>query len=220
MLAATPGGLDFGELTIGQTGMLPLLLSNEGAGQMQLSASFSGQNAADFSLGNSVPAVMRPGDEATVLVQFTPSATGPEVATLVLVTDTTQSPMDLSLLGGGVDVRTLVFFPSPVVFTQMEPAGEAAAMVVTATNRSAGPLTVGTLGLLSLAQASGFQLAGLPSLPLSLQPDAGFQFQVHYTASDGGGGGVDQITASFLGSDGGVDPLTAGDLLLCGTCST
>lgn len=51
-----------------------------------------------------------------------------------------------------------------------------------------------------------------------LLPDAGFQFQVDYTATSDGG--VDQITATFIAPDGGIDSLTAEELLLCGSCGT
>jgi hypothetical protein len=210
----SPTALDFGQVAVGQAKLLSSVLSNLGTSELIPGlVSFAGANAADFSVEISLPSVIQPGRSAPVAIQFVPSATGSRAATLVLATNSDQSPtVEVALSGSGVETpAALVFSPSPLIFANV-PAGQFASATVTATNDSLGAITVGSLSLLD--PASAFQLTDQPpQLPLTLGPDAGFDFTVGYTASGADGGDRDQITATLLDPDGGADLLTAQEQL-------
>lgn len=208
---ASPAALDFGAVTIGESKLMLVSLSNVGPGGLGvLPPSLAGVSAGAFGAFERVPLEVAPDAAVTLLVQFAPPGAGQFEATLTISTDSDSIPtVSVGLTGTGVIAApALAFSPSPVVFSGLG-AGQVAKSTVVATNQSTGPITVASLWLLGIQPSSAFQLTNAPSLPLSLLPDAGFQFSVEYTASGTDGGDRDQITTTILDSDGGIDPLSA-----------
>ncbi|ADI15981.1 choice-of-anchor D domain-containing protein [Truepera radiovictrix] len=80
-------------------------LRNDGSSPISLSdVSITGEGAARFDLETPAPATLAPGESATLSLRFTPSAPGPQRATLVVASSDPQTPR-LEVPLGGLGVR-------------------------------------------------------------------------------------------------------------------
>jgi trimeric autotransporter adhesin len=102
----TPTSLALGQWAQGVTGSsLPVTLSSTGGEDLSLTGiTFSGANSGDFSqtntCGTSFPAAISPDDNCTISVSLTPSAFGPESATMT-INDNATGAQTVSLTGSG-----------------------------------------------------------------------------------------------------------------------
>lgn len=94
--------LDFGTLPVGSTATLPLVAQNVG-GEMLAVASVSIAGSPDFTIlsdgcsGQSIAG----SSSCTVSVRFVPSSPGGRSATLTLVSDASNSPAQVAIVGAG-----------------------------------------------------------------------------------------------------------------------
>lgn len=103
---ASPTTLNLGQWALGSTSSaLADTLSSTGGEDLSLTGiTFSGTNSADFAQTNtcgSTPATISPDVNCTINVTFTPSAYGPESATLNIADNATGSPQKVTLTGSG-----------------------------------------------------------------------------------------------------------------------
>lgn len=100
VLTVSPASFDFGTVNSGTAVTANLTLTNEGAANLGVStAELRADARGAFSTG-ALPATLRSGETATLRVVYTPSTEGPDVATLVLTTDSTATPEVLVSLAG------------------------------------------------------------------------------------------------------------------------
>ena len=102
-LGVSPSSLNFGNVTVGSSASLPLILS---ASNGSVTISSAQVNSSEFTLSGLVlPQTIAAGQSATVTVVFTPNASGTASATLTLASDAINSPNTVSLTGVGVAVQ-------------------------------------------------------------------------------------------------------------------
>jgi hypothetical protein len=120
-LNAAPSSLNLGSIVIGQTGCgggngCVVTVTSAGTSNLILAGSnavtISGPNAADFSIvGGSTTCtnglVMVPNATCIITLAFTPSISGTEIASLVIVSNDPQSPDSVSLAGVGTIAVTI-----------------------------------------------------------------------------------------------------------------
>jgi len=99
--------LSFGTLTVGQTSSAQTMtISSIGGQGLSLnSTTITGTNASDFSItGDSchAPTVLQPGTACSLLMSFTPSASGARSASLTITDNATPPSQSVSLGGTGL----------------------------------------------------------------------------------------------------------------------
>ena len=98
--------LDFGDVTLGDFLIDTVFVRNIGTATLHV-ASIVSSNTPEFVVtpGN---ATVAPGDSALVRITFTPSATGPAMATITFTDDAVGSPHTLSVSGTGLAVGATI----------------------------------------------------------------------------------------------------------------
>ncbi|MFZ0769900.1 MAG: choice-of-anchor D domain-containing protein [Candidatus Sulfotelmatobacter sp.] len=99
----TPTSLALGQWALGVTGSsLPVTLSSTGGEDLSLTPiTFTGANSGDFSQTNTCGTTVSPNDSCTINVSLTPSAYGPESATMSINDNATGGAQTVTLTGSG-----------------------------------------------------------------------------------------------------------------------
>jgi hypothetical protein len=94
----------FNKQTVGTTSTPRfLVLTNNGSANMTLGTiSIRGLNAADYTQTNSCPTTLTPGASCTIKITFTPSATGPRVAQVMIPDNAAGNPHNTTVTGVGM----------------------------------------------------------------------------------------------------------------------
>ncbi|MDE1161955.1 MAG: choice-of-anchor D domain-containing protein [Acidobacteriaceae bacterium] len=103
-LTATPAALQFGSIAVGASAQLSLTLLNSGNATVTgIATSLSGANAADFAVIVPCSVTQLAANQGcTLTLAYTPSSTGAEAASLVIVSSDPNSPITVPLTGTGV----------------------------------------------------------------------------------------------------------------------
>jgi len=151
--------ISFGTLSLGQTSSAQTLTITSNGGQaLDLNTlAITGANASDFSETDTchAPAVLQPGQNCSVLVSFTPSASGPRSAA-VTITDNAAPPTEsVALSGTGQNpAPAITFVPGSLSFGTVS-QGASSTMSVTVNNSGTAVLNI-TNVVLGGANASDF----------------------------------------------------------------
>ncbi len=102
-LGATPGSVDFGSVGVGVSSTQTVTFSNSGSSTLTISrAAVSG---AGFTMaGQTFPLTLSAGRSSSVNVQFAPTVTGSTTGSVSVVSNATNSPTTITLLGTGVQL--------------------------------------------------------------------------------------------------------------------
>lgn len=126
----TPGRgvLDFGDVGLGQTaGPLEVMVTNEGDAPLSgLAVALRGTEAADFSVQGFPSPGLAPGEMATIRIFFTPQATGPRGAELLITSNQPDSGSFLIQMKGNAPLTDEAFSPEAdydVYALAMQPDG-------------------------------------------------------------------------------------------------
>ena len=106
-LSFNPGPFSFGSETVGFSSYGNTNLENLSSGAAQISFQVKGANAADFSVTNEC-AYLGPNATCFVPIEFTPSAPGVRIATLVATDTISGQSLATALTGSGVPSGALV----------------------------------------------------------------------------------------------------------------
>jgi len=99
-ISVDPGMLAFGEVTVGETETLAVTVGNNGDAALVISA--LNVIGAAFSVQETAPIEVAAGEETTLHVDFTPSASTPFQGQLIIVSnDPDESSVELNLSGSG-----------------------------------------------------------------------------------------------------------------------
>lgn len=139
-LRVLPPVLDLGTAALGQRVERDLVLSNEGDGDLEVTAFEGLENG--FSTSRQPPLRIPAGQERTLVIQFQPQAEGRVMATLRLVTDVPGAePLEVPLVGVGGTPQGMLL--TPVVDFGVVAPGDQTADFIRVQNTSAGiPLTL------------------------------------------------------------------------------
>ena len=179
VLQLTPSttALSFGNQTLNASATQSVTLTNTG----NSAVSISQVNVAGtgFSLNGSAPVVtLSAGQAASFSVTFTPTVAGNATGSASVVSTAANSPLSISLAGGGVQPQISVV-PGSVSFGTVT-VGQTNSQTITLSNPGTANLTVTQ----SAGPGTGFGLTGL-ALPLTLAAGKSTAFTVSFTPTSG-----------------------------------
>jgi hypothetical protein len=107
-LIARPALLSFGDVTVGSTSVLPVVVTNAGTGSVSISrVSLTGDS---FSLsGPRLPATLAPGQDATLTITFAPKSSGSITGSVSVTSNASNSPVVTGLSGTGGNSHSATF---------------------------------------------------------------------------------------------------------------
>ncbi|MFN8512852.1 MAG: choice-of-anchor D domain-containing protein [Chloroflexia bacterium] len=146
VLSFTPNPLDFGNVTVGTSSTLGVLVTNTGGAPVAITA--VGGPSGDFALvSTTCVATLAPGDSCSVVVRYTPSAPGADVDSIDL-TVTGVGTVSSGIVGNGVvaPVPTVTIQPTSLDFGDVQIGTTSPALPLTVTNTGSAPLNISTLG--------------------------------------------------------------------------
>jgi hypothetical protein len=177
-LSANPASLAFGNVQVGNTASLWEVLTNTGGSSVTISqANVSGTG---FSIsGLTLPMTLTPTQSVTIMATFTPAAAGAASSTLAVVSDASNSPLNVALSGTGTSPGVLSASPATLSFgnvtvgSSVSLTGSLAATGTSVTVSSAG---VGN---------GQFVVSGL-ALPITIPAGQSAPFTVTFTPTAAG----------------------------------
>jgi Cep192 domain 4 len=155
-LSVSPASTNFGDVTVGNNGTLPILISNTGSTSITVTQAVLTGNGFSIS-GLSLPLTLRSGKNSSFDVTFSPASAGAFTGNIAVVSNATNSPGNASLSGIGVNqhVVTLSWSASNSqnvagydVFRSMIPGGpysQVNASLVASTNYTDNTVLAGTV---------------------------------------------------------------------------
>jgi hypothetical protein len=172
-LAFNPTSLRFGEVVVGQSATLPLIITNKGTSGFTISTmtASSGYRTSHPTL----PLTLGRGQSLSVNVTFSPTASGADSGTIVI-----NGTTSFALHGSGTPSTSLTPNPSSVAFGSIQD-GSTARSYVTLTNGKNGNTTISTL----TKTGTGFSVQGL-ALPMALTPGQSVTFTVLFSPQNSG----------------------------------
>lgn len=106
-LSLNPSSLSFGNITIGNNSVLPVVVTNTGTASVTISQA-SATSGTGFSLtGPSLPITLAAGQNTTFNVTFTPTAAGSATGDLSVVSSASSTPAAASLSATGVNKHSV-----------------------------------------------------------------------------------------------------------------
>jgi hypothetical protein len=132
-LRVSPTSLDFGSVNVGVSSPQQVVLTNDGPGELEVSA--TGVGSAAFAARGMCVGRIPAGDSCTVTVQFMPRTAGRREDQLVVQSDAQASPAMVKLSGVGVAMVAKLDSASALDFGQLERGGR---LVKTLTLSSSG----------------------------------------------------------------------------------
>ena len=141
-IAVTPTALAFGNVVVGTTtAAQTVTVTNAGTSPLTVSGlTLGGTNPAEFTASGCV-AALPPGAACTVVVTFTPAATGARTATLAVASNAPGATPVVSLAGTGIQAG-LTVAPAALAFGTVDVGSASAVQTVTVSNPGTAPLTV------------------------------------------------------------------------------
>jgi len=164
-----PGSLDFASVTLGTSTPMNVSVTNSGTAALHISSvAVGGANAGDFTSSsptcNSAIAV---NSSCTIIVTFTPLASGLRSATVTITDDAPGSPQTVALSGTGVTVGPgVTFSPATPSFPTITQGTSGAAQTLTVTNSGNAPLHVASVALAG-SNASEFSFTNNCAAPVA-----------------------------------------------------
>jgi hypothetical protein len=105
-LSVSPSGLSFGDITLGSTSTLPVVVSNIGTGGVTISQATASGTGFSVS-GPTLPFALGAGATASFSVEFDPTAAASATGSLSITSNATNSPTVVSISGTGVNDQTV-----------------------------------------------------------------------------------------------------------------
>lgn len=190
-LAPAPSAISFGNVQTGNTQSLPATLTNSGAGPV----SITGASATGSGFGISglpLPTTLTPGESVTFSASFTPQSAGNAQGNISVLSNASNSTVNLALSGSSTAPGQLALSPSSLNFGN----------VIVGKNQqlTASLAASGSSVTVSSASLSGseFSLSGI-QLPLTIPAGQSASFTVTFSPQASG-------SASASLSFGGTAP--------------
>lgn len=168
---ASGGALAFTSTVVGASSAITLTLENQGwLNLSNVSAALSGTDAGQWSLGT-LDTVIARGDEASLVVTFTPSSSGSKTGTLTITSDDPDTPSyTISLTGTATSPEINVQYSatsyasgSTIELAGTTNVGSSTDYTLTIQNTGTGNLTLGTLNL----SGTGWSIVTQPTSPVA-----------------------------------------------------
>ncbi len=192
-LTCAPCTLRFGAVPIGQTETEIVVLTN--GGQTSVTVSAANLTGTGFNLSNlSLPLVLAAGQNASLNVTFSPTATGWTGGKGTITSNASNSKLQLELAGSGTTSDSLVASPASVSFGQVA-VGSSTTVPVVLSNTRSWSVKITTWQM----TGSGFSASG-PALPFTLKGGQSVTLNLTFAPQTAGisGGSVFVVTGSSL----------------------
>ena len=178
-LVTNPGSLDFGQVTTAATVKATAILTNSGATTITISQ--ANVNGSPFHLnGLATPLTLIGGQNSTFEVTFSPQSAGTASGNIAIISDASNSTLNVPLAGSGVAPGFLGATPSSVSFGSVL-AGSSNNRTVTLNNSGGATLTISTAAV----TGSEFAVSGL-TLPRTLGAGQSTSFTVTFSPVSAG----------------------------------
>ena len=177
-------GLGFGDVEVGQSQSLMVMVGNTGTADLTLTGfNLTADSDIAFELGATppVPVPLVPGAQVMVEVQYSPSDVSENSGTLRVTTDIADTPtVDVQLSGSGIPMPmpALTVTPEMLAFGQME-VGQSSILSVTLMNSGTATLEIDTVGVTS-NPPDEFVLLAPPQNLMSIEPGDSVTLDVQY----------------------------------------
>ncbi len=178
ILSASATTLGFGDVAVANTSTQTLTVTNTGTAPVTIAqASISG--AAFTVVGGMPSGTIAVGQSINAQVQFAPTAAGATSGTITIVSDATDSPLDISLTGTGAQAGLSV---SPATWNFSNTAvGQTTSENVRLTNTGTSSVVIN----LATVSGNGFGMSGL-SLPKTLSAGQSMTFSAQFAPTAAG----------------------------------
>jgi len=178
-LSANPTSFSFGNVQVGSNATQSETLTNTGGADVTISQ--ANVTGAGFSVtGLSLPATLTSGQTVTFTVKFAPASAGAVNGNLAIVSDGSNSPLNIGLTGTGVAPGQLTPNPTSLGFGNVQ-VGNSKNLSETLTNSGGSSLTISA----ATVTGAGMSLSGL-SLPVTLTAGQSTSFTVQFAPTAGG----------------------------------
>lgn len=199
-LTLSSPSLDFGDVQVGSTALLPLTLTSSGTAPVTISSGdvtghgFQIASVAWPAGTTNWPVTLNPGDQLVLSIAFSPDAANSFAGDLSLTSDASGGTANVPLSGTGdaVPAAGLSVSPSSIDFGPTT-VGSKVSRTVTLTSTGTAPLNVSAIAV-SGAEFSVTQT----SLPATLQPNQKLVLTVVYEPT---GAGSDSGTLTITSND-------------------
>jgi hypothetical protein len=199
-LGANPTNLPFGTVQVGSTGSISETLTNTGGSMVTISqANLTGSG---FSItGLTLPISLNAGQSVTFTTKFTPAAPGAVSGNLAIVSDASNSPLNVGMSGTGGATGTLSVNPATLGFGNV---------VVNVSKPLTGTLTAAGASVTissGTSDSSEFVLSGI-TFPKTIAAGQSATFTVTFTPNASGAAGASLTFASNASNSPTVEALT------------
>ena len=210
-LAASPSSLSFGNVQVSDIKTLQETLTNSGGTSVTITGANS-TNAAYTVSGLNLPLTVGAGQSASFSITFSPQSSGSASGKISVLSDASNSTLDIPLSGSGTTPGVLDVASSSLSF---------GSVAVNSSLTKSESLTNSGGTAISVSQANvtgaGFSVTGL-TLPLTLNPGQSFTFGMKFAPTSSGNftGNVDfvsdasnpSLSVSLSGTGASVGQLT------------
>ncbi len=155
----TPTNIDFGNISVGDSGMAEVRIQNTGTSTLNVDALVLSGDTADFAVDDNTTGlfVIEPGEDVVVIVMFTPGQAGEASATLEISSNANETlETTVGLRGEGV-VAVIDVQPSSLSFDPQE-IGQSQTLSIEVTNDGLGDLDLTSVSI----DEPSFELGAVP----------------------------------------------------------
>jgi hypothetical protein len=185
-LAANPTSLSFGNVQVGNTGSLSETVTNTGGSSVTITQ--ANVTGAAFSIpGLNLPITLTANQSVTFTAKFAPTGAGAVSGNLSVVSDASNSPLNVALSGTGTAAGTLAVSPTSLSFGNVT-VGSSSALNGSLT-ASGASVTINSASFTN----NEFALSGI-TLPKTLAAGQSTTFTVMFTPT---ASGATSATLSF-----------------------
>jgi len=172
-LSPSPASLNFGSVQVGSNQALPQTLTNSGGSTVTVTQ--VNPTGTGFSVsGLSLPFNLAAGQSQAFNVTFTPSAVGSSSGNLAIISNASNSPLNVTLSGNGLAPGALTSSPSSLSFGSVQ-VGNNQQLSETVTNTGGVNVNISQATI----AGTGFSMSGWA--PLVLTPGQRYTFTVTFT---------------------------------------
>jgi len=173
-LTANPASLNFGSVQVGSNQALSETLTNSGGSSVTVTQ--VNPTGTGFSVsGLSLPLVLAAGQSQAFSVTFTPSSAGSSSGNLAILSNASNSTLNVALSGNGLAPGALTPSPSSLGFGNVQ-VGNNQQLSETLTNSGGVNVNISQ----AAAAGTGFSMSGL-NPPVVLTPGQHYTFTVTFT---------------------------------------
>jgi hypothetical protein len=178
-LSPNPSGLSFGNVQVGSTQALSVTLTNSGGSSVTVSQANLSNSRFNVS-GLSLPLTLNVGQSAAISILFSPQSAGSVTGNLTIVSNASNSSLNIPLSGTGVTPAVLSANPTSLSFGSVA-IGSSQTLSETLTNSGGSALVISQI----TSNGPGFSFSGVTP-PITLNPGQNFTFNAKFAPTTAG----------------------------------